>query len=118
TAAHSRPLSPEPADRLPRLRHCFAGYRAAIDDDGVAEPGALGLADDHFGFESVQAAAKGDDFDAHVMQRRRYATEANSAGSKRPSDSTTALPVINTWSSPSRHSIVSSPPGRSVCTMR
>ena len=26
--------------------------------------------------------------------------------------------VINTWSSPSRHSIVSSPPGRAICTMR
>ncbi len=30
------------------------------------EPGALRLAGDHFGFEGVEAAAEGDDLDAHV----------------------------------------------------
>ena len=29
-----------------------------------------------------------------------------------------AVPVISTWSSPSRHSIASSPPGSAICTMR
>ena len=100
TMRASGPLALQPADRLPRLRHGLVGDRAAVDDDGVGEPGALGLARDHFGFEGVEAAAEGDDVDAHAQ-----ATEANSAGSNRPSYSNVAVPVISTWSSRSRHSM-------------
>src|SRR5215210_2128004 len=113
-----RPRPLEPPDRLPRLRHRFIGDRATVDDDGFAEPGVLGVAGDHLGFEGVEPATKGDDFHAHVTPHSRYATEANSDGSKRPSYSKLAVPVINTWSSRSRHSMVSSPPGRAICTVR
>ena len=63
--AQARPLALQPSDRLPRLRHRLVGDRAAVDDDGVGKPGVLGLASDHLGFEGVEAAAKGEDFDAH-----------------------------------------------------
>src|SRR4030081_1466285 len=108
-----RPFALEPADRLPRLRHGFIGDRAAVDDDGIGEPGVVSLTQNHFGFKGVEAAAEGDDFDAHGQ-----ATDANSAGSNRPSYSKSAVPVISTWSSPSRHSIESSPPGSEIPTMR
>ena len=66
-----RPLAFQPADRLPRLRHSFAGDRAAIDDDCFRQSGAFGLAGDHFGFEGVEAATEGDDFDAHYLSYGR-----------------------------------------------
>src|SRR3954467_6328595 len=106
-------LALEPADRLPRLRHGLVGDRAAVDDDGVVETGALRLARNHFGFEGVEAATEGDDFDRHGQ-----ATEANRAGSNRPSYSNSAVPVISTWSSLSRHSMPRSPPGSEMVTMR
>src|SRR5438445_666603 len=59
-------------------------------------------------------AAEGADVDAHCPQ----ATLANSAGSKRPSYSKSAVPVISTWSSRSRHSIASLPPGSATSTLR
>ena len=89
--ARRGPLALDPADRLPSLGHGFIGDRAAVDDDGIGQAGALGLARDHFGFESVEAAAEGKDLDAH-----RYATVANSAGSNLPSYSNVAVPVIIT----------------------
>ena len=61
------PLALQPADRLPRLRYRFVGDRAAIDDDCLGEPGAFRLAPYHFGFEGVEAAAEGDDVDAHDL---------------------------------------------------
>src|SRR3984893_18235368 len=100
-----RPLALQPADRLPRLRHGFVGDRAAVDDDGIGEPGVVSLTRDHFGFKGVEAAAEGDEFDAHGQ-----ATDANSAGSNRPSYSKAAVPVISTRSSPSRRS--ATPPSR------
>ena len=107
-----RPFALQPPDRLPRLRYRLVGDRAAIDDDGIGKSGALRLAGDHFGFERVEAAAEGEDVDAHCSQ----ATLANSAGSKRPSYSKSAVPVISTWSSCSRHSIASLPPGSAIST--
>src|SRR3981189_90814 len=61
-----RPLALQPPDRLPRLRHGFVGHGTAVDDDCISEPRALRLAPDHFGFEGVEAAAEGDDVDAHL----------------------------------------------------
>ncbi len=46
------------------------------------------------------------------------ATEANSAGSNRPSYSKVAVPVISTWSSRSRHSIRVRRRAAMICTMR
>src|SRR6185312_7797697 len=112
--AHLRPLALQPADRLPRLRHGFVGDGTAIDDDGVGKSGALRLAGDHLGFEGVETAAEGEDVDAHGAQ----ATLANSAGSKRPSYSKSAVPVISTWSSCSRQSMESLPPGSVISTVR
>src|SRR4029077_17003556 len=89
--AQAWPLALQPPDRLPRLRHCFIGDRAAIDDDGVGKPGILGLASDHLGFKRVEAASQGDD-----VETNRQATLANSAGSNRPSYSKSAVPVIST----------------------
>ena len=37
---------------------------------------------------------------------------------RRPSYSNVAVPVISTWSSRSRHSMPSSPPGSAIWTMR
>src|ERR1700755_3320760 len=105
------PLALQAADRLPRLRHGFIGDGAAVDDDGLREPRALGLSCDHLGFERVEAAAEGDDLDAH-------ATEENKDGSNLPSYSNDAVPVISTWSSRSRHSIASLPPGSAISTLR
>ncbi len=76
-----------------------------------SRPALLGLARDHLGFERVEAAAEGDDLDAH-------ATDANSEGSNLPSYSNDAVPVISTWSSRSRHSIASLPPGSVISTLR
>ena len=69
--ARIRPLALQPADRLPRLRHGLVGDRAAIDDDGVGEPRALRLAGDHLGFEGIEAAAEGDDVNAHDLSDGR-----------------------------------------------
>ena len=51
----------EPADRLARLPHRFAGDRAGVDDDGIGDAGGRGLAADHLGFGGVEPAAEGDD---------------------------------------------------------
>ena len=83
------PFALEPADRLPRLCNGLVGDGATVDEDGVGETRAFGLDAHHLGLEGIETAAKGDDFDAH-------ATEANSAGSKRPSYSKVAGPVIRT----------------------
>ncbi len=91
-----RPLALQSADRLPRLRHRLIGDRAAIDDDGICEPRALGLPRHHFGLEGIEAAAERDNLDAHGSTLMAQATEANSAGSKRPSYSKVAVPVIST----------------------
>ena len=85
------PFALQPPDRLPRLRDGLVGDRAAVDDDGVGEPGPLGLAQNHFGFERIETAAEGDDVDAHGQ-----ATLANRAGSNWLSYSNVAVPVIST----------------------
>ena len=77
------PLALQPADRLPRLRHGFIGHRAAIDDDGVGQPGALGLPRNHLGFEGVEAAAKGDDLDAHLTRRTQTAPDRSGLHTRR-----------------------------------
>jgi hypothetical protein len=105
------PLALQFSDRLARLRHRLVGDGTAIDDNGVHEPRAFRLAADHLGLEGVETAAEGDDLDAH------HATGANSAGSKVPSYSKVAVPVISTWSSRSRHSIPSLPPGSVISTV-
>src|SRR5262249_21322257 len=107
-----RPLALQLADRLARLRHRLVGDGATVDDDGLREPGTFRLSPDDGGFEGVEPAAEGDDLDAHDL------SPSKSAGSKRPSYSNAAVPVISTWSSPSRHSIESSPPGSVICTIR
>src|SRR4051812_11266761 len=107
-----RALACEPADRLARLAHRLGGHRAAIDDDCVFDAGRRGVAADHLGLVGVQSAAEGDDLGAH------QATAANSAGSKRPSNSKATGRVISTWSSFSRHSISKSPPGSVTVTLR
>ncbi len=45
-----RPLAARAADRLARLALRLRGHRAGVDDDGVGEAGARGLATDHLGF--------------------------------------------------------------------
>src|SRR5262249_26690174 len=62
------PLALQAADRLPRLRHRLIGDGAAVDDNRLLEARALGLPRDHLGFERVEAAAEGDDFDAHATE--------------------------------------------------
>ncbi len=98
--ARRGPLAFQLADRLPGLRHRLVGDGAAIDDDGIGKARLLGLAADHLGFEGVEATAKGDDIDAHIRPQTDFtpdqATLANSAGSKRPSYSKSAVPVIST----------------------
>src|SRR5581483_8284502 len=42
----------------------------AVDDDGVGEPSAGCLARNRLGFEGVEAAAEGDDLDAHRASHR------------------------------------------------
>ena len=66
--ARIRPFALQPADLLPRLRHRLVGDGAAVDDDGLLEPGIFRLARDHLGFERVEAAAEGDDLDAHGLR--------------------------------------------------
>ena len=80
-----------------------------------ASPARLRLAADHLRLVGVEPAAEGDDVDAH---RRGARPVANSAGSKRPSNSYSTGPVISTWSSRSRHSIARSPPGSVTVTLR
>src|SRR6202011_3020620 len=92
-------------------RHGFIGDRAAVDDDGLLKARARGLARDPLGFERMEATAEGDDLDAH-------ATDENRDGSNFPSYSNDAVPVISTWSSRSRHSIASLPPGSVISTLR
>ncbi len=60
-----RTLAPHLANGLARLPHCLAGHGAGVDDDGVSETRLFGMPLRHFAFVSVQAAAKGDDIDAH-----------------------------------------------------
>ena len=70
-----------------------------------SRPAAARLAADDFRLERVQPAAEGDDIDAHGA-----GALSNSAASKRPLNSNSTGPVISTWSSLLRHSMVSSPP--------
>ena len=79
----------EPADRLARLPHGFRRDRAGVDDNRVFESRARGRVADHLRFIGIQPATERDDLDAH-------ATAANSAGSKRPSNSNATGPVIST----------------------
>src|SRR5581483_3223306 len=105
------PLAFQAPDRLPRLPHRLVGDRATVDDDGLLETCRCRLPRDHLGFERVEAAAEGDDLDAH-------ATDAKNEGSNFPSYSNDAVPVISTWSSRSRHSMASLPPGNAISTLR
>src|SRR5262249_57549309 len=103
----------EPADRLARLPHRLGRHRAGVDHDRLGEAGRLRLPPDHLRLAGVEPATEGDDIDAHAAPAL-----ANNAGSKRPSYSKATGPVISTWSSRSRHSIVRSPPGSVTVTLR
>src|SRR5206468_2539674 len=104
-------LPGEFADGLTRLPHRFRGHRAGVHHHGVFQTGGGRRIADHLRLVAVEAAAEGDDLDAH-------ATAANNAGSKWPSCSNATGPVISTWSSDSRHSICRSPPGRVTVMFR
>src|SRR5262245_50743776 len=111
--AHIGPLARKLADRLPGLRHRFGSDRAGIDHNCVGEPCRLRLAPDRLRLIGVEPAAESHHIDGHGS-----APTLNSAGSKRPSNSYSTGPVISTWSSRSRHSIMSSPPGNVTATLR
>src|SRR5262249_37539426 len=103
--------------RLARLPHRFGGDRAGVDHHGVGEAGSGRLAADHLGLVGVEPAAEGDDVDAHVAPAFAAAS-LNSAASNRPSNSYSTGPVISTWPSRSRHSMLRSPPGSVTVTLR
>ena len=58
-------FAPDAADALARLAHRFCRHRAGIDRDRVIEPGGARVAADDFRLVGIEAAAKGDDVDAH-----------------------------------------------------
>src|SRR5690606_19519935 len=84
------PRALQATDRLPRLRHRLIGHGATVDDDDILKAGRFRIATDDLGFEGIEPAAESDDVDRH------QATDANSAGSKAPSYSNMAGPVIST----------------------
>src|SRR6266536_2196938 len=106
-------LALEPADGLARLAHRLGRYRAGIDDEGIRKARRLRLTADHLSLIGIEAAAEGDDIDAHW-----FALATNSAGSNFPSYSKATGPVISTWSSVVRHSIRSSPPRSATVRVR
>ncbi len=100
--ARVRPLAREPADRLRACRTASA-VTAQVLTTTVSPRPARRRASRRMTSDSVgvEPAAEGDDVDAH----HAAPAAANSAGSKRPSNSYATGPVISTWSSRSRHSI-------------
>ena len=60
-----RPLAANLAHGLTSLPDGFGSHGASVDDHGIVEPGRRRVRLCHFAFVSVQAAAKGDDVDAH-----------------------------------------------------
>src|SRR6185312_17144182 len=111
--ASIRLLALEPADRLPRLAHRFAGHRAGVDEHRIGNARGCGRAPHRFRFHDVETAAEGDDIDAHGA-----GAFSNNCGLNVPLNSNATGPVISTWSSLARHSMVSSPPGSVTCTLR
>src|SRR5262249_35809852 len=92
-----RAFALQPAYGLARLAFGFGRDRAGIDNHHVCEAarakaGSGGIAANHLGFVGVAAAPERDDVDAH----RAVSAVANSAESKRPSNSYSIGPVINT----------------------
>ncbi len=89
---------------------------------GPLTDGRCRLAADHLEFGGGEPAAEGDDVDGHCRgptfdhAKSCRPGRANSAGSKVPSRSYSAGPVISTWSSVSRHSMRRSPPGKVTVT--
>src|SRR5262249_24335209 len=109
------PLALEFADRLARLPHRLGSDRAGIHHHGVGDAGGRRRAADHLGLVGVEAAAEGDDVDAHGAPALDTSALAVSAGTKRTGSNVPAYsyctgPVISTWSSRSRHSMPRSPP--------
>src|SRR6185312_893451 len=107
------PLALHAADGLPRLRYGFRGHRTGIEDDGIRKTGGFRLVPQRFGFGGVQAAAESDNFNAHRAHR-----SISIEGSSLPSNSISTGPVIRIWSSPSRQSIMRSPPGSVTRSLR
>src|SRR6185436_15280003 len=95
------------ADRLARLAHRFLCHRAGVDNQGVAQLRFLRARAYRLALIGVEAAAKGDDFDAHSR-----------SNSRRPRNGMAVGPVISTWPSSSRHSMVSEPPSSISSTLR
>src|SRR5579884_2204591 len=109
--ARMRPLAADAADALLGLPHRFGGDGASVHDDTLADARVRPAPPDHLRFVRVQAAAEGDDVDAHGT------AVFPKAGSKVPANSNSTGPVISTCSSLSRHSMVSWPPGSVTCTV-
>ncbi len=105
-------LAPGLADGLARLAHSLAGHGAGVEDDGVGQAILGGSGADHLGLIGVEPAAKGDD--VHVA----HGEEGDGALGRTPVNSTATGPVIRTWPSLSRHSMVSSPPSNSTAALR
>ena len=62
--ARARPFARRAADRLARLAFGLGRHRAGVDDHRVVQAG--GVAAHHLAFVGVQAAAEGEDLDAHA----------------------------------------------------
>ncbi len=102
--------------RLMRRIVCFAWRTAsAVTAQVLITTASVPSADapDHFRLHDIEPAAEGDDLDAHGAT-----AFSNSAGSNFPANSNCTGPVINTWPSLSRQSMVSSPPGSVTFTLR
>src|SRR5262245_18518541 len=108
-----RLLAFEAADGLLGLANRLCGHRTGVHDDGIMDSSGGRLAPNDFWFDSIQAAAEGNDIDSHDALAL-----ANSAGLRRPLNSSCTGPVIRTWSSVSRQSMANSPPGSITFTLR
>jgi len=100
-------------------RTALAGNGARVYQDGIVEPGRFRLGSHHFGFVGIEPAAEGDDFDTAHRARASGSASREKApveGSTMPDHSHSAGPVMTTWSSRSRHSMLSLPAGLAVAT--
>ena len=93
--ARMRPLALRPPDRLAGLTLRLGGDRTGVDDDDVGEACRVGMPANHLRLVGVEPATEGEDVDAHG-DTPGTAPAANSAGSKRPSNSYSTGPVIST----------------------
>ena len=91
------PFALQPADRLARLAHRFGGHGAGIDHHGVAQLRLAGARLDRLALIGVEAAAEGDDFTHGIIACPDPARRVKRRGGG---------PVISTWPSSSRHSMM------------